>query len=205
MDTGSVSGFSLIELMATLMVAGILLAVGVPSFNQFMANSRMAAATNDLVSALYAARTEAIKRNQAVTLCPSTDGATCAAAGDLKAGWIAFVDCTTALGAGPCLPTGTVDGADTVLLAHGGLPASVTFLPTPGARLVSFNANGSRATLVGGQAVITDMQLCDDRGNVNTGNGIAAGRWINISATGRARIYRAQNTLQGGANPLGGC
>ncbi len=205
MNNRPVNGFSLIEMIATLLVVGIVLAVGVPSFNQFMANSRMAAVANDMVTAMHAARTEAIKRNQVTTICPSADGATCAAAGELEIGWIGFVDCTAVAGAGPCIPNGVVDGADTVFMVHDALPANILFDHTLGARMISFNANGSLATLMGGVPLITDIQLCDDRGNVDTGGGIAAGRWVQISPTGRPRIFRDQNTIQGGANPLPGC
>lgn len=63
------SGFSLIELMTTLVVAGVLLAVAVPSFNQMMVNSRITAQANDFVGAINFARSEAIKRNTTLVLC----------------------------------------------------------------------------------------------------------------------------------------
>ena len=63
------SGFSLMELMTTLVVAGVLLAVAVPSFNQMMVNSRITTQANDFVGAINFARSEAIKRNTSLTLC----------------------------------------------------------------------------------------------------------------------------------------
>lgn len=205
------TGFSLIETMTTIFIIGVVLAIGVPSINGFMDNSRMAASTNDLITALHAARSEAIKRNQNTTICPSTDGATCAAAGDFSVGWIGFVDCSV-LPPAPCVPNGTVDGVDgdAIFIVHRELPDSLTFWSSDGAgnpapRLISFNANGSVATLIGAQVLVSNMQLCDGRGDMDTGAGIAAGRWINISPTGRPRIFRDQNAIQGGANPLPGC
>jgi type IV fimbrial biogenesis protein FimT len=62
-------GFSLLELMVTLLVVGIVLGFGVPNFMEFQRNAAVTAAANDLVSAIYLARTEAVKRQVPVTLC----------------------------------------------------------------------------------------------------------------------------------------
>ncbi|MET0536076.1 MAG: GspH/FimT family pseudopilin [Steroidobacter sp.] len=72
------AGFTIIELMITVSVASILLAIAIPSFNQMMVSSRLVAQSNDVVSGLSLARSEAIKRNATVTVCRSTDGTSCA-------------------------------------------------------------------------------------------------------------------------------
>jgi type IV fimbrial biogenesis protein FimT len=80
------SGFTLVELMVTLFIASILLAVGVPSFNRMMITSRVTAQSNELVAALNFARSEAIKRNVSMTLCraaaANSDGCTSPTTGD---------------------------------------------------------------------------------------------------------------------------
>jgi len=86
------SGFTLVELMITLAIVSILLVVGVPSLKTFMQSNRLIAASNELVSAIHVARSEAIKLNSAVTVCESSDGKKCASSGDWKNGWIVFVD-----------------------------------------------------------------------------------------------------------------
>ena len=55
------SGFTLVELMITLAIAGILVAVGIPSFNSTISDSRLTSYANEFVTALNLARSEAIK------------------------------------------------------------------------------------------------------------------------------------------------
>ncbi len=83
-------GFTLVELMVTLAVLVILISIAIPSFMNMIQNSRSAALANSIVIALNVARSEAVKRNALVNLCPSSDGATCMAAPlDWTVGWIA--------------------------------------------------------------------------------------------------------------------
>jgi len=65
----TVRGFTLIELMVTLTVAMILLAIAVPSFTYVTVSSRLTTTANELVTALTVARSEAIKRNVPVAFC----------------------------------------------------------------------------------------------------------------------------------------
>ena len=65
---GPQAGFTLIELMVGVAIMGILLMVGVPSFQSAVASSRLTTSTNDVVSALALARTEAIRRGARVTV-----------------------------------------------------------------------------------------------------------------------------------------
>lgn len=66
-------GFTIIELGVTLFIAGILLALAVPSFETFIQNNRLRSATSDFVTAVNLARVEAIKRQARVMLCRTGD------------------------------------------------------------------------------------------------------------------------------------
>jgi type IV fimbrial biogenesis protein FimT len=79
------TGFTLLEVIIAVSIAGILLGIGVPSFVGTIRTNRLAAATNEMISALMYARSEAIKRNVPIVMCRSSDGATCAAAN--TGGW----------------------------------------------------------------------------------------------------------------------
>lgn len=61
-------GFTLIELMITLAVAVILIAIAIPSFNYLMVSNKLTTTANNLVSALSLARYNAIKLNATVNV-----------------------------------------------------------------------------------------------------------------------------------------
>lgn len=84
------AGFTLLELIVTMVCAAILLSVGVPSYQSLIRNSRAATNANELTTAFTVARSEAVRRSAAVTVCRSNDGATCG--GVWADGWIVFVD-----------------------------------------------------------------------------------------------------------------
>ncbi len=80
-------GFTLLELMMVVAIAGVLLAVAVPAMGNFIRNSRITGAANDVMAGLHFTRSEAIKRRLPVTLCTSTSAPTnpnptCAASTD---------------------------------------------------------------------------------------------------------------------------
>ena len=64
------SGFTLIELMMTMVVVGILVTLAAPSFNNFVLKSRVNSAATELQMSLLLARSEAAKRNSGVTITP---------------------------------------------------------------------------------------------------------------------------------------
>jgi type IV fimbrial biogenesis protein FimT len=120
------TGFTVIELMVTISIAAIMMAIAVPSFQSFLLNSRLTGHTNDLVLALAYAKSEAVKRGANVTVCPSDDEATCS--GDWEDGWI------VATAAGEVLQvhtayTGTICGSATAInFRNSGFPvAGITF------------------------------------------------------------------------------
>ena len=69
-------GFNLIEVLVTLAVLGVLIALGAPSLAEFLQNQQVRAATEAVVNGMQVARGEAIRRNLAVQLVlePPTSG-----------------------------------------------------------------------------------------------------------------------------------
>lgn len=81
--------FTLIELMISILVLLVLLAIAVPSFTDLLARNRLSAQANELLSVLQLARSEAIKQNQTMRLCKANaDLDACSAASGSWDGWI---------------------------------------------------------------------------------------------------------------------
>lgn len=88
--TGKITGgFTLLELLVTLAVLGILMAMGLPELNTFLKNSRLTTQTNTFISVLNFARSEAINRgdNLFITALDVTDNAN-----EWGSGWKIWVD-----------------------------------------------------------------------------------------------------------------
>jgi type IV fimbrial biogenesis protein FimT len=179
------TGFTLLELMLVVVLAGILLGIGVPAMGDFIRNARITGAANDVMAGLHFARSEAIKRRVPVTLCtsatPLAANPVCTASA-LLTGWIAFVDINQ---------DGQRNGADTVLLQREPLPNTITARSTANPLLVTYLDNGFALNVNAAQLV-----LCDERGNEMSGGELSAARGILVSVTGRAGVTRDPTEIQ---------
>lgn len=114
-------GFTLIELMLTLAVAGALLAYGIPLFSSSVKNSRLTGAVNEFVSAIHLTRSEASKRGGSVIICRAddtdTDLPTCGTGTSWLDGWVVFADDP----AGNGQNLGVLDAGDDIVAVHGPL------------------------------------------------------------------------------------
>jgi len=149
------TGFTLLELMITLTIAAILMSMAVPNYREFIMNNRMTTATNDFVTTLAMARSEAVKRGEGVTICSSDDMATCTASA-WNQGWVVMVTSSSEL-----------------LRVHEPLDSAITLTNAATNTSIEYRPTGF---LNGGAA--NSFSLCDNR----TGE---TGRQIDISGTGR--------------------
>ncbi len=153
-------GFTLVELLVTVSIAAVLLAVAAPALVQATANGRLAAHVDAFSGSTRLARSEAIKRNASVTMCVSSNGSTCETGGWEK-GWIVVVGTTVLHKEGPAsnnvrmTATGSVATLVYDSTGVGATAATVTVCSSSGGaaeRVVSVSATGrvsSRRTQTG--------------------------------------------------------
>lgn len=173
-----IQGFSLVELLVTMIVAVVLLSVAAPNFSEAMLNSRQTVKTNELMSALKLARSEAIKRSTRTAVCARGADNKCGT--DWSDGFIAFVD--------DGITRGDVDNGETILRMAKPIEGESWILNR--ARLVNTNESplqrpfirfGPRGTSHWRGAGY--FAICDTRGQDSA-------RAINISLSGDPRRAR---------------
>lgn len=84
-------GFTLVELMVTVAVMAILAMIAIPSFTSLINSNRIVSQANELVAVVQGARSEAIRYNQRVYVCSSSNGTSCAGSANWN-GWLVFLD-----------------------------------------------------------------------------------------------------------------
>jgi type IV fimbrial biogenesis protein FimT len=133
-------GFTLLELMTTVAVVAILTALGTTSFKYVTNTNRVASEVNGLLGDIQYARGEAIKEGQTVTICTSTNGATCAGTTTWHSGWIVFSDTNG---------NKVVDPGEPVRRAQRGLAGGDTFNASNAISAITFNREGFAMGLPG--------------------------------------------------------
>lgn len=90
-------GFTIIELVVTLALLGVLLALGVPAFGIFIQNTQIKNAAENVLNGLNIAKAEAVRRNAPVRFqLVSNMTATCAVSAS-SGSWVVSLDDATGL------------------------------------------------------------------------------------------------------------
>jgi prepilin-type N-terminal cleavage/methylation domain-containing protein len=212
MNTKQIRGFTLWELLVTVLVTGVILGIGVPNLLEFTRNNAMASTANDLIGALMAARAEAVKRQVFLTLCASPNpvavAPTCSPTGaGTNGGYIVWVD-----ESGPPLANGApnlgdasdgdavVDAGEQVLIQRDD-PQDIQVFGDSG--YVAFGPNGFRRNVPGLGTAANVILLCDARGNVAVAGSLSGARVVRIDPTGRAQVLREVADITAATTPLG--
>lgn len=168
-------GFTLIEMMVTLTLLAILIALVTPSFQGLLRDNRAATQANALLGSLALARSEAIKRNVPVVVCRSNTGTSCAGA-EWEAGWIVWPDTNR---------SGTLNADD-----GDGIPEAgeEMIIEAQGALVGRFDLAAAAAAITyrpdGSPTAADAFELTPP------GSDTEHGRCIEIDATGRPRVTK---------------
>jgi type IV fimbrial biogenesis protein FimT len=175
-------GFTLVELMVSLTILGVLTSIAVPSFARLIAANRLSTQASELTTALNMARSEAVRRSLPVTL-RSAD------ADNYALGWTVFPDANfdcTAAGATnttdglPLRVTDAFRGASTIKrVTRSAAPAPFTYTTSTATdrRCVVFTERGAITA-----AAPAFFRLCDPK------NPAVAGRIVQVNAVGKVSI-----------------
>ena len=128
------TGMSAVELMVVLVIVGVLTKLAIPSFQFLIQGNRISSEISALMNDLQYARAEAMRTGQFVSICISSDGASCnVSSGDWRNGWIIFSD-----------PNGnrTVNNGDTLLRIRKAFSNTDTLQSNPVTSSMAFNRNG---------------------------------------------------------------
>lgn len=136
------AGVSLVELLAVVAIAAILMGIGVTSYKNITVTSRISGEINGLLGAMQYARSEAIREGQNVVVCVSVNGTDCSGGNtQWNQGWIVFAD--------PNNTRTTGGNATLVLRSQAAFPGATPDSLTDGATSnVSFDREGLALGLI---------------------------------------------------------
>ena len=166
-------GFTVIELLFTVVILAILLAAAVPTLNNSNKKGAVDSYKRAMMSALNYARGESISRSRTIGMCPSDDGASCDTADDdWTNGWLIFEDSGEGTGTAR---NGIFDGSEELLRVY----------EYEGNNLISMTDPDDNSSV--------DSINWDHRGKVTTNAGTRPSRAFAIicESTGDLRFARA--------------
>jgi type IV fimbrial biogenesis protein FimT len=179
-------GFTLIELMITVMILAVMITLAAPSLGGFLQRSRITNASSDFYSDLIYARSEAMRRGKRVTICPSNDstnptGCSATPSVNWSTGWIVYVENNTSSSAAH----GAFDAGDEIIRVRESLVSgtALKMVATTGTSVISLPASAAQGFMQyrpsGAVDVARGFEICVSG---------QPGRVVFVPATGRAYV-----------------
>lgn len=197
MDKRTQAGFTLYELLITVLIVGVILSFGIPNMQTFARNSRITSTANDLHSAFHLARSESSRAKTNITICASnnsmTAGANCG--GTWDEGFIVFVDLD-----GDINRNGV---NETVLRAHPAIDAALSYAVAGDATYFSYSSTGQGRPNVGGNAAVSQIVICDERGSSQGPADDSTARLFVVTPLGRGTVYRRKALVDDALTVMG--
>ncbi|ALN20529.1 GspH/FimT family pseudopilin [Ectopseudomonas mendocina] len=159
-------GFTLIELMITLALLGIILGLAIPAVTNFTIKQRVSSKANEMMLSLAFARSEALKLNQDVRVIPRTGTAS-----GWSDGWCI----------GPTTIGGDCNHADVIRIFAATNGVSITSSGIGNPPVLIFRRNGAASNNVNAFLKVTSPSLDSSSDNA---------RCITLTPLGRAEIEK---------------
>ncbi|UYM15310.1 GspH/FimT family pseudopilin [Endozoicomonas euniceicola] len=160
------SGLTLPEVVITLLISAILVSMATPTLRTLIASQRVSSVAQEIYTSFALARSEAVKRRSAVSLCASSDGVICNTSGDdWSSGWVIFTDADA---------DGVLEADDQRLKVFSALPENLSMEWNQGVN-AGFNSKGYARKA--GSFTLCEQGL--------TGTEV---RKVIVSLTGRVRV-----------------
>ncbi len=191
------NGFTLYELMVTVLIVGVVLTLGMPNLSAFTQNSRITTTANDLHAAFHVARSEAARSKSNVTICASDNSMAVDAdcQGSWEDGFIIFIDRNGDIARGGI--------GESVLRAHPAMATGVNVAVANNSTYFSYAPTGLGRGNVGGAVAVSQIIVCDSRGLVETSKDYSAGRLFVATPLGRATVLRDYTMVNSALSLMG--
>jgi type IV fimbrial biogenesis protein FimT len=187
------SGFSLVELMATLGVLAIITAIAYPSMRDFIRRNRAVAQSNALMADLQYARGQAAATRSYVSICPraSATGTTCGTDGNYDRGWLVY----TGQSAGVAYASTTAGATDNLQRQAPDMSGTTSVRASSGGPL-TFNSRGELLNTASPGSDVNFLTCAKDKASdaVGASTGRIPGIRLNVAHSGRI----ASTTMAGG-------
>ncbi len=191
------NGFTLYELLITMLIVGVVLTLGIPNMVNLTRNSRITTTSNDLHAAFQLARSEAARAKTNITICASANSMDAAAdcGGTWDQGFIVFIDTN-----GDLLRNAV---GETVLRTHPQAQEGVSLSIANDATYFSYGASGLGRGNVGGNPALSQVIICDERGTAETSQNFSAARLFVATPLGRATVVRDLTMVDNALTAMG--
>lgn len=174
------AGFTLLEALVVMAVLGVMVSLAAPAMLALRQQHQLQAQAEGLLSSLVLARSEALRRQQRVSVCARASDSACDASGVWQQGWLVFADAND---------NAQFDVGETLIEIHAALPAAVQLSVTSTVKAYfAYSAEGRSAT-PNGAFMAGTWHFCRP--------GSEAGWQVVSNALGRPRLEKVSVSVCG--------